>query len=84
MVVIAILGVLAAIAIPKFTDSTAAANTAMTAANTTNGDIVLFTYNSKVYATIEKGATAGFTDGTDFIVEITGVTGTVTVADFIA
>ena len=62
----------------------AAANIAMTAANTTTaGDIVLFTYQSKVYATIEKDAAAGFTDGTDFIVEITGVTGTVTAADFI-
>ena len=62
----------------------AAANIAMTAANTTTaGDIVLFTYQSKVYATIEKDAAAGFTDGTDFIVEITGVSGTVTAADII-
>ncbi|MGJ0377255.1 bluetail domain-containing putative surface protein [Aliarcobacter cryaerophilus] len=61
----------------------AAANAAMIASTkTAAGEVVLFTYKSNVYAVVESGGAAGFNDGTDFIVEITGVTGTVTFADF--
>lgn len=62
-----------------------AADQAMKAAAAgTAGDVVLFTYQSKVYAVVESAtAAASFNDGTDFIVEITGVTGTVTVNDFL-
>ena len=50
MVVIAILGVLAAIAIPKFVDSTAAANTAKIAADlsTIDSAIVMYQANGNV------------------------------------
>jgi hypothetical protein len=60
-----------------------AAETALAGNYATAGDVVLFTYQSKVYAAINDGANSTFADGTDFIVEITGVTGTVTAADFI-
>ena len=50
--------------------------------NTAN-DVVLFTYNSKVYAAITKDASTDFTDGTDILVDITGVTGTVGMGDFL-
>ena len=66
----------------------ATAATAAAAASTNYdaaGDVVLFTYQSKVYAVVEQGtAASAFNDGQDFIVDITGVTGTVTVNDFIA
>ena len=53
MVVIAILGVLAAIAIPKFSDSTSAANTAKIAADlrTIDSAIVMAQANGKVLGT---------------------------------
>ena len=53
MVVIAILGILAAIAIPKFSDSTSAANTAKIAADlrTIDSAIVMAQANGKVLGT---------------------------------
>lgn len=61
----------------------AAANAAMIASTKiAAGDTVLFTYQSKVYALVEEGTNVGFNNDEDFIVEITGVTGTLTVNDF--
>ena len=53
MVVIAILGILAAIAIPKFSDSTSAANTAKIAADlrTIDSALVMYQANGGVVAT---------------------------------
>ena len=76
--------IITAISRPVSAATGAAANAAMIASGkSTAGDTVLFTYQSKVYAVVDSGATAGFQDGTDFIVEITGVTGTVTIGDFV-
>lgn len=59
MVVIAILGVLAAIAIPKFTDSTATANTAKIAADLRTIDSAIVMYQA------QNGGTAPTGIGTD-------------------
>ena len=60
MVVIAILGILAAIAIPKFSDSTSAANTAKIAADlrTIDSALVMYQANGGVVADGTKGTTA--------------------------
>ena len=65
MVVIAILGVLAAIAIPKFVDSTAAANTAKIAADlsTIDSAIVMYQANGNTVddkTTVKTLADAGY------------------------
>lgn len=60
MVVIAILGILAAIAIPKFSDSTSAANTAKIAADlrTIDSALVMYQANGGVVADGTGGTTA--------------------------
>ena len=69
MVVIAILGVLAAIAIPKFTDSTATANTAKIAADLRTIDSAIVMYQA------QNGGTAPTDIGTDSKSDATTLTG---------
>ena len=71
MVVIAILGILAAIAIPKFTDSTSAANTAKIAADlrTIDSAAVLYQAQTGAFPTADAtGVTALKTSG--YLVEV--------------
>lgn len=47
------------------------------------GDTVLFTFGTKTYVVVNVGADALVTDGTDVIVEVTGITGTLVAGDII-
>lgn len=62
----------------------AAAEAATTGNYASAGDAVTFKYNDKTYLTINDGANTSFTDGTDILIEITGITGTLVIGDIIA
>ena len=73
MVVIAILGILAAIAIPKFSDSTSAANTAKIAADLRTIDSAIVMYQANGGTLDNKVATLkDYLVGTDTLVPPTG------------
>ena len=74
MVVIAILGILAAIAIPKFSDSTSAANTAKIAADlrTIDSAIVMFQANGGTLSGTNVSQLSSYLVGTDTLVPPTG------------
>ena len=74
MVVIAILGILAAIAIPKFSDSTSAANTAKIAADlrTIDSAIVMFQANGGTLSGTNVSQLSSYLVGADTLVPPTG------------
>lgn len=45
--------------------------------------VVIFNYNADVYAVIETAGVGAFDDAADYVVKITGVSGTLTAADFL-
>jgi RTX calcium-binding nonapeptide repeat (4 copies) len=47
------------------------------------GDTILFTFGSKTYLAVNEGANGTVVDGTDVIVEVTGITGTLVAGDII-
>jgi hypothetical protein len=66
--------------------ATAAVAAAVAAAATNYdaaSDAVLFVFDSKTYVTINDGANSAFTDGTDILVELSGLSGTMSAADII-
>jgi len=65
-------------------DKATLADAATTAGSTIGaGNAGTFTYNSKTYMLIDANATTGFTDGTDIVVEVTGMTGTLKAASYV-
>ena len=72
----------------NLTAAAIAAVTAAEAATTGNyasaGDAVTFKFAGKTYITVNDAANTTFVDGTDVLVEITGITGTLVIGDIIA
>jgi len=67
------------------TDAAIAAAIVLGATNyDTAGDAVLFKFGTKTYVVVNDGANVDFTDGTDVLVELTGITGTMVIGDIIA
>jgi len=62
--------------------ATAAGTAATSAGVDTKTEACTFVYGSKTYLLIDDNATAGFTDGTDILADITNFTGTLTAASF--
>jgi len=50
----------------------------------TAGDAVLFKFGTKTYVVVNDAANVTFVDGTDVLVELTGITGTMVIGDIIA
>lgn len=60
----------------------AAAGTGATGTAVTAGIAAVFDYKSEKYVLIDANNTAGYTDGTDILLKVTGLTGTLATTDF--
>lgn len=62
----------------------AAAQAALAGNYASAGDAVLFKFGTDTYVTVNDGANTTFTDGTDVLVKLTGLTGTMVIGDIVA